>query len=71
MIDLAEVGAFRLGPDASRRSGPVRMYLPGIGPGFEVQLLIIHNADRFTPGITRASSVQALLPPFASVRIGE
>jgi hypothetical protein len=51
MIDLAEVGAFASDPTAV--GVPVRfgLYLPGIGPGFEVQVLIIHSADRFTPGI--------------------
>jgi hypothetical protein len=51
MIDLSEVGAFASDPTPD--GVPVRfgLYLPGIGPGFEVQVLVIHSTDRFTPGI--------------------
>ena len=51
MIDLTEVGAFALDPTPA--GVPVRFgtYLPGIGAGFQVVVLVIHSADRFTPGI--------------------
>jgi maltooligosyltrehalose trehalohydrolase len=51
MIDLAEVGAFA--SDPTSEGVPVRfgLYLPGIGPGFQVVALVIHADDRFTPGV--------------------
>ena len=51
MIDLAEVGAFASDPTSA--GVPVRfgIYLPGIGAGFNVAVLVIHSADRFTPGV--------------------
>ena len=51
MIDLTEVGAFASDPTPA--GVPVRfgLYLPGIGIGFQVVVLVIHSTDRFTPGI--------------------
>ncbi len=51
MIDLSEVGAFA--SDLTPGGVPVKFgtYLPGIGAGFQVVVLVIHSADRFTPGI--------------------
>lgn len=51
MIDLTEVGAFA--SDPTPVGVPVRfgVYLPGIAAGFQVAVLVIHSADRFTPGI--------------------
>jgi 1,4-alpha-glucan branching enzyme len=51
VIDLKEVGAFA--SDPTPVGVPVRfgLYLPGIAAGFQVVVLVIHSADRFTPGI--------------------
>lgn len=51
MIDLTEVGAFASDPTPA--GVPVRfgLYLPGVAAGFQVVVLVIHSADRFTPGI--------------------
>ena len=51
MINLTEVGAFASDPTPA--GVPVRfgLYLPGVAAGFQVVVLVIHSADRFTPGI--------------------
>lgn len=51
MIDLNEVGAFASDPTPAGVPARFGVYLPGIGDGFQIAVLVIHGADRFTPGI--------------------
>ncbi len=48
MIDLSEVGAFAFEPTADGVPVQFGLYLPGIGDGFQVMVLVIPQADRFT-----------------------
>ena len=51
MVDLSEVGAFASDPAPDGVLVRFGLYLPGIGAGFQVRVLVIHSADRFTPDI--------------------
>jgi 1,4-alpha-glucan branching enzyme len=51
MIDLSEVGAFASDPTPDGVPVKLGIYLPGIGAGFQVVVLVVHSVDRFTPGI--------------------